>query len=228
MPRLIQQAAKLRAIQLRTQGKTYSEIRKEIPVSKGTLSYWSKKIVLSPRALARLRRTQHLHLMKARLAGVLTLRKKQTDLLSSLRRNIDQVISKSITPEMLRVALAFLHLGEGAKWKSHRGLQLGSSDPLILELYIKLLGACYNIDRSRFKCYICYRADQNLHQLKKYWAAKLGISANRFYDSKPDPRTVGKVTKNRNYMGVCIVSCAGSDIQQELEMIPEIILEKGL
>ena len=227
MPRFITRSDRLRAIALRKQGKTYSEIRKEIQISKGTLSYWSKRITLSPNAKAQLQKTQNLHLAKARLAGVATLKKKRADFLQDLRERVSSIITRAMTPEMLKVALAFLHLGEGAKWKSHRGLQLGSSDPLILLLYIKLLNKCYNIDKSQIHCYICYRADQDLGQLRRYWSHILGISSDRFYSSRPDPRTVGKITKNKDYKGVCILSCAGTIVQQELELIPDIIY-KGL
>ncbi len=228
MPKFIAPADRLRAIKLRKQGKTYSEIRREIKISKGTLSYWSKKITLSPSALVRLKKTQDTHLIQARAHGVVTLRKRQVDFLNNLRETVSSNVLKTLNVETLKVALAFLHLGEGAKWKSHRGLQLGSSDPTILLLYTKLLAKCYGIDKSRFRCYICYRADQDLRALKKYWSAVLGISIDRFYESKPDPRTIGKTTKNKDYRGVCIVSCAGTTIQQELELIPSIILDKGL
>ena len=227
MPRLINIEDRLRAINLRKQGKTYSEIRKIVDISNGTLSYWSHKIILSSKARARLKNTQSRHLIKARLAGAITLKNRQKEYLDDLKKRVTSTISKSVTLEMLRVALAFLHLGEGAKWKSHRGLQLGSSDPLILQLYIKLLIVCYNIDRNRFHYYICYRADQDLVKLKKYWSSVLKIPMRNFYDSRPDPRTIGKKTLKKDYKGVCIVSHAGSAIQQELEQIPEIIY-KGL
>lgn len=227
MPRRISTIEKELAIRLRKQGKTYSEIRKRVDISKGTLSYISKSIPLSHRAQMRLRRVQLLHLVKARHAGVETLKKNQRKALDVMRERVSAGLRNVVRPEVLKIALAFLHLGEGAKWKSHRGLQLGSSDPLILLLYMKLLEQCYNIDKSSFHCYIAYRADQSLPRLIAYWAKTLGVSRQNFYKSKPDPRTIGRATKNKKYKGVCILSCAGSQIQQELELIPE-LLYKGL
>ena len=42
-----------KAVELRKQGMTFSEILKEIPVSKSSLSYWLKDIKLTPAQLLR-------------------------------------------------------------------------------------------------------------------------------------------------------------------------------
>lgn len=46
---------KNKAIELRKQGKTYTEIQKRIPVSKSSLSYWLRDIKLTNKQLARIR-----------------------------------------------------------------------------------------------------------------------------------------------------------------------------
>ncbi|MFA5157438.1 MAG: hypothetical protein WC532_08685 [Candidatus Omnitrophota bacterium] len=43
-----------RAIELRKQGKTFREIAREIPISRGSLSYWLRGIVLTPEQIARI------------------------------------------------------------------------------------------------------------------------------------------------------------------------------
>lgn len=121
--------------------------------------------------------------------------------------------------------LAFLYLGEGGKWASHRGLYLGSSDPIILQWYIKLLNKCYGLTRNQFKASICYRADQNLEELKKYWSKVISIPLKNFYNSKPDPGTIGKPTRKKDYRGVCALTCAGTFHQLELELIPKVLIK---
>ena len=225
MPSLAKRAIRLEAIKLRKQGKTYNEIRKKFPISKGTLSYWSKKIKLSEFAQKRLKKNQDSYLRKARLASLANLRIRQTQSLIDIRKKIKPSIVKVMNPEVLKIALAFLYLGEGAKWESHRGLQLGSSDPAILLLYKKLLKSCYLIDKDKLRCYICYRADQSLEGLIKYWSRTLNIPKSGFYKSSYDKRTIGKPTKNLDYKGVCVISCAGTEIQHELNIITKVFLE---
>ncbi|MDO8582220.1 MAG: hypothetical protein Q7S16_05105, partial [bacterium] len=137
------------------------------------------------------------------------------------------LIEKIKDKSTLKLALAFLYLGEGSKWRSHSGAMLGSSDPDIIRLYIRLLGLCYGIQSNRLKCRVSYRTDQDINYLQKYWSEVSGIPLVNFYKTKPDPRTKGKPTKKLDYMGVCVITGAGTNIQLELELIPKLVL-KGL
>ena len=227
MARIIRGSIMEEAIKLRKQGRTYGQIRNKFQISKSTLSYWFKSIKLSENALIQLRKTQDINLKKARLASISALRVRQENFLKNLRKRLEPMISQALYPVPLKIALAFLYLGEGAKWKSHRGLQLGSSNPTILLLYVRLLKRCYYIDKTSLHCYICYRADQSPQVLTMYWSRTLGIPRKNFYDSKYDRRTLGKPTKNRDYRGVCIISCKGTEVQQELDLIIR-MLHEGL
>ena len=51
------------------------------------------------------------------------------------------------------------------------------------------------------------------------WSKATGLNKNQFYKTKPDARTIGKPTRNKNYKGVCVISCAGTKIQVELKEI---------
>ena len=213
-------------LKLRRRGKTYNEITANLGyISKGSLSYWLNNVRLSRVALARIEKKRKTSLVKARQAAVIKLKQKQEDQALDMRNRLSPLANRLADSEISKLALSFLYLGEGAKWKSHRGLQLGSSDPKIVLLYTKLLKKCYGIDKDIFRCYVCYRADQNFNKLKKYWAGILGIPLTSFYKSSPDKRTIGKPTKNKAYKGVCVISCAGTKIQQELELLPNLILE---
>lgn len=216
---------KFRAIQLRKSGKSYNEIASQLNLSsKGTLSYWLHKIPLDKKALSKIKHKKEKSLNKARLAAQAKNKKLRKIFLENIKKNV-YALKKNVgnNKDSMKLALAFLYLGEGSKWKSHRGLQLGSSEPEIIALYLTLLERCYSIDRKLLHCYICYRADQNLNALKSFWSRKAHIPLKNFYSSSPDKRTVGKPTKNRNYKGVCVISGGDTKTQLELEMIPRII-----
>lgn len=57
-------AEKLKAQTLRRKGLSYKEIRKEIKVSKGTISHWCRDIVLTPQQLKRLYKRKELGQLK--------------------------------------------------------------------------------------------------------------------------------------------------------------------
>ncbi len=212
---------------LRSKGKTYSEIKEVlgIAVPKSTLSNWCKNIILPSWYVAKIREVNHKNFTKAQAMAWASIKQKRELFLDKVRQEANGVI-KNFNIESLKTALAMLYLGEGAKWSGHSGLMLGNSDPKVILLYISLLEKCYKIKSNQLKCRICYRVDQNIRELEKYWSNITGISKENFYKTKPDPRTKGKKTKRIDYKGVCVITCAGSHIQLELEEITKVLLSK--
>ena len=211
---------------LRACGKTYSEIEKELnlTIPKSTLSSWCKGITLPSWYLKKAKELSAKNLSRGRQFALTSNRIKHENLLESLNERNKYLTKELNNKNVLKMLLSFLYLGEGSKWKSHRGLILGSSDPDIIRLYIKLLNICYDIKTSVLKCRVSYRVDQNINSLQKFWSKTTGISLKNFYKTIPDPRTIGKPTKNKDYKGVCVISCKGTEKQLELELIPKIIL----
>jgi len=216
-----------KARKLRSKGKTYSEIQKALGISmpKSTLSNWCQNVVLPSWYNKKIKELNSKNLTKAQAMAWASIIRKRELHLEEVRKDAIAVLKK-FNQEGLKVALAMLYLGEGAKWKSHPGLMLGSSDPNIILLYISLLKKCYNIKLSQLKCRISYRADQNIGELEKYWSSITKIPKENFYKTKPDPRTKGKKTKKADYRGVCVLTCAGAKIQLELEEVVKLLYKK--
>jgi hypothetical protein len=215
---------KEKARAFRKQGKTYREISDNLGrnIPKSTLSCWCKDIVLSPEHQGRISKINIQNLATSRQKAIaVNARKRQEFLLQIEERNKN--ITDSLNEDSLKIVLASLYLGEGAKWKSHRGLSLGSSDPEIIRLYIRLLRLCYDVSLDRLRCRVSHRADQDIDKLQKFWSSITEIPINHFYKTIPDPRTVGKRTKKKDYMGVCVVSGGGAEIQLELQIISNIV-----
>jgi hypothetical protein len=214
------------AITLRSKGKTYSEINKQLAkaVPKSTLSYWCRNVVLPDFYKVKLARLNEGNRAKGRQKAILSRINDRRALISEFRIKNKYLVRK-LTNEIAiqRVALAILYYCEGNKWKSHRGLMLGSADPYLLKLYIKLLRSVYGIKGSCLRARVSHRADQNIRELENYWSGITGIPIKNFYKTIPDPRTTGRPTKNPDYKGVCVISCAGTKIQLELEEIVRIL-----
>jgi len=216
---------------LRKKGFSYTEIQKnlKIKIPKSTMSYICKNIKLTLDQQERLRLKSLRRLDSARKKAVLVNRKKRKLFLGQLyQQNLS--ITNRVNKNTLKIALAMLYLGEGAKWKKHRRLTLGSSDPKIIQTYLKLLKKCYGINPIKLHCRVQYRHDQDIKFLEKYWSNLTKIPLKNFYKTKADPRTKGKPTKNKNYKGFCVIGFGSTKIQLELEFIAEIFLKyiKGL
>lgn len=217
--------------QLREKGKTYSEIMTGLKISipKSTLSDWCKNVKLPAWYEEKIGKLNRKSFSKARKIAWVSNKKKREDFLRSVEKEASKIITQ-LDEANLKIILAMLYLGEGAKWKGHSGLMLGSSDSDIILLYMALLERCFGIKSYEMKCRICYRADQNIRKLEDFWSKITGIPLNNFYKTKPDPRTIGKETKNKGYKGVCVLTCKGANIQLELERIAILLLKriKGL
>lgn len=212
---------------LRRAGKTYSEILKILKVSvpKGTLSCWSSRIIIPEQSLKLLETARKHALVKAQKVSLETRRKKHQDFLQLLKLK-NKYLLRKINKDVSKLMLSILYLGEGSKYSARSGLALGSSDPGIIQLFIKLLKECYGKNADQLRCWLAYRADQNLNVLKKFWSNISDIPIKQFYDTKPDPRSIGKKTLKSDYKGVCVVSCLKSTkIQLELETISRLIID---
>lgn len=209
-------------LRLRNEGYTYNEINQTInkTISKSTLSYICSNILLSPEQKRRIHELNLESLKNARSKARIVHETIFQNRLTAISDKAAKVVKGcEHNVETAKLALATLYLGEGSKWASYRGLALGSANPDIILIYIKLLEICYGKSIDDFKLRVQYRADQNLSELEDYWSALTGISRTNFYKSTPDMRTKDKPTTNGSYKGVCVASCSGTDIQLELAAI---------
>lgn len=217
---------KINAIKLRKLGKTYLEIQQitKYKIPKSTLSYWCKGVVLPQDYYDKVRFFNQINLAKFRELALQVNRTKQQKLLETIYKQNKYLLNK-IDEDVQKIILAILYLGEGTKWKSSRYLGLGNSNPEVIKLYLKLLRDCYKIDENKLKCRISYRADQDINVLQNFWSVITKIPLNNFYKTKFDPRTIGKITKNIGYKGVCVVYYCDTKIQLELEIIADLIMQ---
>lgn len=210
-----------KAVQLRKEGKTYTEIRKitgAFNLSKSTLSYWCGGIPLTEELKRKIDSLRAEGSRRGRTKAIVTNRVRREVYLKSIENRISHLAKSLSGVDTKKLLLAMLYLGEGAKWRSHRSLQLGNANPEVIKLYLNLLENCYGVDRKKLSAMIFHRADQDLTKLIEFWSDTSGIPIKNFYWNKPDSRTIGKPT-TANYYGVCAIFGPNTDIQLELEAI---------
>lgn len=215
-------------VKLRKLGYTFTEINHKLKakISKSTISAWCKGVKLPSFYSSKIEKLNCLNRAKGRLIVIRRTKEKQAAFVNSIRKKNHYLIEIfESSREIQKISLAVMYFCEGGKWKSHRGLMLGSSDPKIVLLYINLLDSIYAVKRPSLRARVCYRADQNIDQLETYWSKITGIPTSNFYKTIPDKRTIGKPTKKKEYKGVCVITCAGTKIQLELEEIFKILSE---
>lgn len=123
-----------KAIQLRKQGFSYSEILKEIPVAKSTLSLWLRSVGLSKRQKQRLTQKK---LVAAHRGG----QRKREQLVLRIQeiKKLARFETKELSKEMLWVMGVMLYWAEGSKdkyYKPGQPVSFSNSDPLMVKVFL--------------------------------------------------------------------------------------------
>lgn len=211
------------ALELRRQGTSMTVIERQLGIPRSTLSGWFRKEPLNDKQRQKLWQNSRDGWAKARINAVKSHNAMKAKRLETARVNASAVMDDlDITPAVLELALAMLYLGEGAKSNL---TSLGNSDPLILKFFITALERLYSIDPETLRCDLHLRADQDADELKRYWAAELGLPLGCFRYVAYDKRTAGKPTYE-SYKGVCVVACGNIAIQRKLVMLYNLFCKK--
>lgn len=213
-----------KAIILRKQGRTYSEIQAKLKKSipKSTLSYWCKDVILPEKYQTRIQKIVLNNAKKGRKVALVVNKIKRQKYLRIITNRNKPLTKVFKNQNAKKIALAMLYLSEGSKYQ--RGsLMLGNTDPFIISLYMYLLRSCYNINENKFRCTLQCRADQNIKKLEKFWSHITKIPLSQFYKARIDPRTIGKSSKKLDYKGVCRIDYFSAELSIEIKQIPNTI-----
>ncbi|MEK7496933.1 MAG: hypothetical protein AAB657_03450 [Patescibacteria group bacterium] len=221
----MEQNVKNYATELRKQGKTYSEILNllDVKISKSTLSSWLTSIKLEENSRNIIRDKISASLVLARNKALKIKRVNRCEYLKSvLNKNL--YLKKFLdNQDIAKLIISALYLGEGTKDIKRSALVFANSNPNIIVLFLKLLRFCYKIDENRFRCTLQCRADQKTNELESFWSDITKIPKTQFYKALIDKRTIGKVSKNLEYKGVCRIDYFSSEVFIDILKIIEVI-----
>lgn len=164
---------KAKAIALRKQGLSYSEIRTQIPVAKSTLSDWLHSVGLAKYQKQRLTEKKRLGQIKA----AETRRKIRLES-SMILREKSLAEAKLLSSDTLWIMGASVYWAEGSKqkpWNVSSRVTFSNMDPEMHRIFLKwLLKYCdTKMTDLAFSIYIHEQADSEL--AKKFWAKKMKI-----------------------------------------------------
>ncbi|MFA5889030.1 MAG: hypothetical protein WCW47_01965 [Candidatus Paceibacterota bacterium] len=171
---------KEKAVTLRKEGKSYSEILKEVSVAKSTLSEWLHSVGLSKKQFQRLTAKK----LEASKRGGLV---KHQQRLQRVQK-IHEVALKDITNiskrELWLIGIA-LYWAEGTKEKdSHPGpgISFNNSDPRMIKVFIKWLVESCRVNKDRIGCeiYIHENSKNGVDEVRKYWSKITGFHVKKF------------------------------------------------
>src|SRR3989344_9817 len=164
-----------KAVELRLEGLSYSEIKKHIFASNGVLSYWLKGYPLTKEQKLRLRGKKAVQIEKFREA----MKKKRESRLLETYRGVQKQIGK-ITDRDLFVAGTFLYWGEGQKVTG--SVSVSNTDPNILKFCLLWLDKCFVVHRQnpRLRIYLHLYSDMKVDDEIDYWKKVLAVDRAQF------------------------------------------------
>lgn len=215
---------KSETIRLRKKGISITEIEKKFSIPRSTLSGWFKGIDLSEKQKRALSDRKREVLIHARKKAVVWHNKQKELRLQEAERSARETFERLDIGNIsvLELAAAILYLGEGAK--KNVETSLGSSDPLILKFFLKILRTVYGVEDGKIRCELYLRADQDPAQIKHFWSKELHLPLENFRQVNIDKRTAGTVTYD-GYKGVCNIRCGNVAIQRKLIALSRLFCE---
>ena len=184
---------KNKAIRLRKKGLSYREIKKEVSISKSSLSLWLKDIPLKEKHRKRLY-TKQIHSLSLGSRSQKERRLKEIEEIIKISKN---EIVFPISKETHRLFGAALYWGEGTK---DRGLEITNSDPYLILFMVNWFKDIFKINPNTLKVNLNIYSQQNENDLKRFWSDLCKIPLENFGKSFIKPANKS-YKKNNLYYG---------------------------
>lgn len=169
---------KEKAINLRVQGWTYSSIKKELRISKSTLSSWLSKFPLTEKQLSVLKKNKN----KSREIAIEKTRatkKEKRDLRLKQIYTKEKLQWTDLTERELQLAGLFLYWGEGNKSLLHP-VSLNNTDPSMVKFTLFWLTKGLKVPKEKIKIYVHLYSDMDTNQILRFWSNELQIPLSQF------------------------------------------------
>lgn len=158
---------------MRLLGKSYSEIKAELGISKSTLSGWLNDMPLSLEQLRDLRDLNPRRIEHFRE----TMRTKRDSRLNEVYKRVANDIGR-LSRRDLFVAGLYLYWGEGTK--SARGkVSVANTDPAVVRTFMNWL-TLMEIPKTKLKVRLHLYKDMSPAKEIHFWAKELGLSRSQF------------------------------------------------
>lgn len=176
-----------KALKLRLEGKSYTEIKNILGIPKSTLSGWFTGLELSPKAKARIQKRVY----SGTLKGLIKRNKNQTHLavqrMRTIRKEAEAEINK-LTVEDLKLIGSSLYWAEGYKRPivrngrelTHHSVALTNSDPKLVMIFLKFLREVCGVPNDKITADIRIYEHMNEKALFNFWQKTTNIPTKNF------------------------------------------------
>ena len=208
------------ATRLRLAGKSYSQIKKELKVSKSTLSYWLRNNPLSKRQLNKLVYKNEKRIERFRN----TMRVKREGRLSNVYKKEKQGIL-TLTDREVYLGGLFLYWGEGGKTAKTR-TAFSNTNPEMIKFVLYWLIKILKTPKEKIIVRLHLYKDMNIKKEIKYWSKMIKISEKQFRKPYIKETTLKSLTYKGFGHGTCNLEIDNRDLKEKIMMGIKVISDK--
>lgn len=165
---------KRKVVELRKQGKSYSEIRKIIKVSKSSLSLWLKDVILTDEQVygLKMKKVQAVERYKKSM-------RIRREKIHSTYYEDQKIKLLPLSEKEELIAGLFLYWGEGNKVGTS-SISISNTDPRVIKFGFYWMKNCLNIPENRIFVMLHLYRDMNIKLETGYWSKEIGIKLSQF------------------------------------------------
>jgi transposase len=171
-------ADRQKVVNLRKQGKTYSQIRKRLGIPKSTLSDWLSKYPLTEKQLEFLKKNRKSSRQLAIEKTIIVKRKKREARIKSIYEQ-QRKYWVSLSQKELELAGIFLYWGEGNK-RLDGSVFLNNTDPKVMKFALYWFMKGLSIPQEKIKIDLHLYSDMNVEEEIAFWSKTLDMPLSQF------------------------------------------------
>ena len=199
---------KEKAIILRRQGMSYSQIKQKLGINKSTLSGWLSGMPLSEDRIRELGALNPMRIERCRNTKF----KKKNARWESVFNKVSKDIGALNDRELFLTGL-FLYWGEGGKTKNYTTV-LTNTNPSMVKFFMKWL-KLLGVDKDKLRINLHLYSDMNIERQIRFWSELLNVKVSQF--RKPyikESKSTDITYKNGFGQGTCSVVYDNRDLNE--------------
>lgn len=202
-----------KARNLRSHGLSIKQVADALNVSKGSISAWVRDIHLSKEALLGIDKRLQLGRERARQSRLANILNSRNELFKQCKTQILPLSHRD-----LWIAGLMLYAGEGRKvWDvSSQPIELTSSEPNILRIFINFLTKVCNVPTAKIKVRLFLYLDIDLKEAENFWSRELKIPLNQFQKAYIKQSYSNPIRSRRSKYGTAHVILSNAELYRKI------------
>lgn len=184
-------------------------LARKYQISKSTLYYWVKDVVLPPETKLQLKTNSN----EGRRKGRETCARRRMIKIEEIKEKVAVAVnSLDINTNRAKILCSFLYWAEGSKDLTNVGFT--NSDPMMIKTYLGLLRKGFNVDEKKLRCLVHLHAYHDRHAIESFWSVVTKIPLSQF--TEPYLKQNSGINIKSGYKGCLLLRYYDAQIAKEL------------